>query len=185
MTTRQSQNRSHRFSYLFNLVVTLWIVEFINALVNHKFCRWGIYPRAAAGLVGIPLSPLLHTSLAHLALNTGPIIILGGLISLNSKRLFLSVSCLATLLGGMLLWIFGRPAYHVGASGLIFSYFGFLVSRGIFNQKIGPLIVSILTLFIYGSLIWGVLPTLTPVSWEGHLSGLVAGVFIAKRYQHT
>jgi len=133
-----------------------------------------------SGLAGIPLSPFLHGSFAHLSLNTLPLVTLGGLLILQGKRLFLSVSLWIILLSGAALWLLGRSAYHVGASSVLFGYFGYLVARGWYERSISALLVALLTLVLYGSIVWGVLPTRAYISWEGHLFGLLAGVLVAR-----
>jgi membrane associated rhomboid family serine protease len=160
-------------------VVLLWIVECVNALLDHHLNRWGILPRTLAGLVGIPLSPFLHGSFAHLILNTVPLITLGGLVILRGTRLFLTVSLWITLLSGAALWLLGRSAYHVGASSVLFGYFGYLVARGWYERSVTALLVALLTLGLYGGIVWGILPTRSYISWEGHLFGLLAGVLVA------
>jgi membrane associated rhomboid family serine protease len=133
-----------------------------------------------SGLAGIPLSPFLHGSFAHLSLNTLPLVTLGSLLILQGKRLFLSVSLWIILLSGAALWLLGRSAYHVGASSVLFGYFGYLVARGWYERSISALLVALLTLVLYGSIVWGVLPTRAYISWEGHLFGLLAGVLVAR-----
>jgi membrane associated rhomboid family serine protease len=162
------------------LIATVWVVEGINFFTGHQLCRWGIFPRTITGLVGIPLSPFLHGSIVHLLANTVPLAILGGLTGLHGRLKFLETTVIIILVGGGGVWILGRPSYHVGASGLIFGYFGFLVLRGYYKKSIGSFLVSIITLFIYGGLLWGLLPTIPHVSWEGHLCGLVGGIVAAK-----
>jgi membrane associated rhomboid family serine protease len=157
----------------------LWIVEAVNYISGHKLSMLGIYPRTLKGLVGIPLSPFLHSGIIHLILNTVPLIILGCLVILHGRRIFLEITFFIIVAGGAAVWIIGRSSYHVGASGLIFGYFGYLVSRGIFNKKISSLVISFITVLIYGSLFWGLLPTLSRISWEGHLSGFAAGILAA------
>ena len=176
MTLKTDHKKRNRFAVLVYLVAALWIVEGINFFTGHKLCSWGILPRTLSGLVGIPLSPFLHSSIMHLVINTGPMVILGGLIILGNKKLFLELTFLIVILGGVMLWIIGRPSYHVGASGLVFGYFGYLVSKGIFKISILNLAVSMGTLFVYGGLLWGLLPVFSHISWEGHLCGLVAGI---------
>lgn len=170
----------HRFAPLVIMVLILWLTELINVLMGHELCRWGILPRTLEGLKGIFFSPLLHTSIPHLAINTGPLVILGGAISLQSKKIFLNTTIFIVLIGGGLLWLFGRPAYHVGASSLIFGYFGYLAFRGFFNKNIGALLISVFTLFAYGGFFWSMLPTTSHISWEGHLSGFIAGLLAAR-----
>lgn len=172
--------RRQQILALLGCVAFLWSIECVNALLDHRLNRWGILPRTLAGLVGIPLSPFLHGSFAHLILNTVPLVTLGGLVALQGTRLFLTVSLWITLLSGAALWLLGRSAYHVGASSVLFGYFGYLVARGWHERSVTALLVAVLTLGLYGGIVWGVLPTRSYISWEGHLFGLLAGVLVAR-----
>ena len=161
-------------------IALLWGVELANAMVDHHLNAWGIVPRTAMGLVGIPLSPFLHAGSQHMMLNMMPLAVLGSLIALHGRRLFIEVSLIIIFLGGAGVWLFGRLAYHVGASGLIFGYFGYLVGRGWYERSILSILLALVTIFFYGGIIWGVVPTQTYVSWETHLFGLFAGVVAAR-----
>src|SRR5215471_7236939 len=172
--------RRQQILLLLGCVALLWSIECVNALLGHRLNRWGVLPRTLSGLVGIPLSPFLHGSFAHLSLNTLPLVTLGGLLVLQGKRLFLSVSLWIILLSGTALWLLGRSAYHIGASSVLFGYFGYLVARGWYERSVPALLVAFLTLVLYGSIVWGVLPTRAYISWEGHLFGLLAGVLVAR-----
>ena len=174
------ERRRQQILLLLGCVALLWSIECVNALLGHRLNRWGVLPRTLSGLAGIPLSPFLHGSFAHLSLNTLPLVTLGGLLILQGKRLFLSVSLWIILLSGAALWLLGRSAYHVGASSVLFGYFGYLVARGWYERSISALLVALLTLVLYGSIVWGVLPTRAYISWEGHLFGLLAGVLVAR-----
>lgn len=162
------------------LLLAVWIVEAVNLFMGHQLCRWGILPRTVSGLMGIPLSPFLHGSLLHLFANTIPLAILGGFTCLHGRLKFVEISVIIILVGGSGVWLLGRPSYHVGASGLIFGYFGFLVSRGYYQKSLASILISTITVISYGGLLWGVLPSIGYVSWEGHLCGLVAGIVAAK-----
>ncbi len=166
------------------VVVLLWAAEAANIATGHHLNTWGILPRTLSGLRGIPLSPFLHANIGHLLVNTLPFLVLGGLVALQGRRAFLGVSLFAILCGGTAVWLFGRHSYHIGASGLIFGYFGYLVARGWYERSLPSILIALVTLFFYGGLVWGVLPTTTYISWEGHLFGLLAGV-ISARIQGT
>jgi membrane associated rhomboid family serine protease len=165
---------------LIGCVALLWGIECVNMLLGHRLNQWGILPRTLTGLVGIPLSPFLHGSFTHLILNTVPLVTLGSLVAFYGTRVFLTVSLWIVLLSGAALWLLGRSAYHVGASSVIFGYFGYLVARGWYERSVIALLVALLTLMLYGSIVWGVLPTRFYISWEGHLFGLLAGVLVAR-----
>ena len=108
-----------------------------------------------------------------------PFLVLGGLVAIRGARAFVSTSLFIVLLGGAALWLFGRFSYHIGASTLIFGYFGYLVARGWYERSIWSILTAFLTLFLYGSIIWGVVPTRSFISWEGHLFGLLSGILSA------
>jgi membrane associated rhomboid family serine protease len=168
------------FYLIAGFVALIWAIELLNFATGHAMDTLGLLPREPSGLIGIPLSPLLHGSFGHVALNTLPLIVLGGFVAIEGRRRFLQLSALVIVVGGSALWVLGRSAYHVGASGLIFGYFGYLLARGWYERSIGAIAVALLTLVLYGSMLWGVLPTQPYVSWEGHLFGLGAGVLAAR-----
>jgi len=172
--------RRQQILLILGCVALLWLVECVNALLDHRLNRWGILPRTLAGLAGILLSPFLHGSFAHLILNTLPLVTLGGFVALQGTRIFFAVSLWIILLSGAALWLLGRSAYHVGASSVLFGYFGYLVARGWCERSVTALLVALLTLVLYGGIVWGVLPTRPFISWEGHLFGLLAGVLVAR-----
>ena len=176
MQTRRWQ----QIPLMLGCVAFLWSIECVNALLDHRLNRWGILPRTLAGLWGIPLSPFLHGSFTHLILNTVPLVTLGGFVAFYGARIFLAVSLWIILLSGAALWLLGRSAYHVGASSVLFGYFGYLVACGWYERSVTALLVALLTLVLYGSIVWGILPTRSFISWEGHLFGLLAGVLVAR-----
>lgn len=161
-------------------VCLIWAVEAVNVLSGRQLTSLGILPRHLSGLIGIPLSPFVHGSVSHAMVNTVPFLVLGGLVALRGAKAFLSVSVFVILCGGAALWLFGRASYHVGASGLIFGYFGYLVARGWYERSTAAILMALLTLFLYGGLVWGVLPSRSFISWEGHLFGMFAGVLAAR-----
>ncbi len=173
----------HAFFWLLIFVASLWVVEIADALTNLNLDQYGILPRNVTGLRGIPLSPLLHGDFSHLISNTGPLVVLGGLISLRGhSRLFWS-SVFIIFVGGALVWltagIVTGYGIHIGASGLVFGYFGYLAARGLYERSLSSILISIAVIAVYGTIIFGILPTNEFVSWEGHLFGLIAGVLYA------
>ncbi len=171
------------------LIGLIWTVELINGLLGHRLGLYGIVPRNLEGLRGVLFWPFLHAGLPHLVANTVPLLILGGLASLQGSavratRQFWEVTAEIAIVGGFGVWCFGRASIHIGSSGLIFGYFGFLLARAWYERKPGSMALALVTVFLYSGLIWGVLPTRGFVSWEGHLFGLLSGVAAAKlRFQ--
>jgi membrane associated rhomboid family serine protease len=157
----------------------IWIVYLVSILVP-GIHRYGVIPRTTIGLVGIPAMPFLHANLHHLLSNTAPLLILLVLLS-GSRAESWEVVASITFLGGGLLWVFGRPAVHIGASGLVSGLATFLILAGFLEQRIVPLVIAIAVGFLYGgSVLLGVLPRLhSSVSWEGHLFGAIAGAIVA------
>lgn len=166
--------------WILGFVVLIWVIELINFSIGHRLSDWGILPRTLKGLKGIPLSPFLHASLLHIMMNTIPLAVLGGFVMLNGRQIFLEISIIIILASGTALWLFGRSSYHVGASGLIFGYFGYLVLRAWYDRSLKSFIIAFATVFLYGGIIWGLLPTFSRISWEGHLFGLLAGILAAR-----
>ncbi|MDQ7076151.1 MAG: rhomboid family intramembrane serine protease [Gammaproteobacteria bacterium] len=170
---------------LLYFIALLWLIEIINTLLGHRLNTWGILPRQLAGLPGILLWPLLHGGFFHLISNTVPLLILGYLVSLRGTKNFVHLTLFITLTSGLGVWLFARTAWHVGASGLIFGFFGYLLARGWFERSLKSAAIALLVAVVYGSLIFGVLPRGGQVSWEGHLFGLLAGVLAARYLSNT
>ncbi len=168
----------------FILVAIIWIVFALQS-IGFNLGQFGIYPRHTSGLVGIVASPFLHGSLAHIVSNTLPLLVLSVLLFLFYPKLAIRVIIFSMLIGGILVWLFARSAFHIGASGLIFSLLGFILASGIFRKNAMSIIIAIIVFFIYGGVIWGVLPSDPNVSFEGHLFGFIAGCFLAYTYRNT
>ena len=147
------------------------------ALVSRKLAaRLAIVPRTAAGLPGLVTSPFVHANLAHLAANLPPFLVLGYLVLRRDAPHFVEVAATITLAQGLLLWLFGRNAAHVGMSGVIFGFFGYLLAAAWFTQTAPDLLAAGGVLLFYGGMLAGVKPARDGTSWEGHLCGLLAGL---------
>ena len=158
----------------------MWLIEVFERISGFNFDAWGIRPRSLKGLPGILLSPFLHLDFQHLIANTLPFVILGGLVLVSSARTFISVSLNIIVLAGLGVWLIaGRQEIHIGASGLVFGYFGFLIMRGWFERSLSSIFIAVVVFAVYGGMIWGVLPVQRGVSWEGHLMGFLAGAAAA------
>jgi membrane associated rhomboid family serine protease len=158
----------------------IWCVFIIGHVLPFRLESFGITPRTFRGLVGIPMAPFLHANLAHLISNTVPLTVLLLLLA-GSKARSWAIVVYIVLLSGALLWMFGRPAIHIGASGLIYGLIAYLIVSGISERRIVPMMIAIVVGFLYGgTLASGVLPTsASHISWEGHLFGAIAGGGIA------
>jgi membrane associated rhomboid family serine protease len=169
-----------RFIPILVLTAACWLVFLVNNLMwGGDFDQYGIRPRQISSLPGILFATFLHGSYQHLAANTLPLLILGGILCLRSRGEFVLVTVAGILLGGGLTWLFARNACHIGASELIFCYFGYLASLACFNRTFGTLCLSVVCILGYGGIVRGIVPTSTSISWESHLAGLVAGVALA------
>lgn len=163
------------------LVGLMWGLEILDTFVfNRGLDTLGILPRQQIGLRGILFAPFLHAGFAHLAANTVPFIVLGWLIMAQSITNFVVVSVICIVLGGLGTWLFGATGLHVGASGVIFGYLGFLLTRYYFDRRLSSGIVALFVGVTYGSVLWGVLPSVPGISWEGHLFGFLSGILAAR-----
>ena len=177
--TRELQSHA---AILGGFVSLFWIIEIVDAfLFGGRLNAYGVRPRSIEGLEGILFMPFLHGNFPHLAANTLPFVTLGWLIMLREISDFFIVSAVTVLVSGLGVWLTGAPnSVHIGASGLIFGYFGFLLLRGYFERSFTSILLSLIVGFFYGSLIWGVLPSQPGVSWQGHFFGFVGGILTAQ-----
>ena len=161
------------------LLGSLWVIHFLDFIIPVSFQKLGILPRTVSGLKGIIFSPFLHGNLMHLISNSLPIFILTLTLFVIYPRIAFMVWSLIALLGGSLVWLFGRHAYHIGASGVIYGLMAFLIASGIFRRNLKSMFIAIIIFFLYGGIIWGVFPTHPWVSWEAHLMSFLVGILLA------
>lgn len=159
----------------------MWLVEVADAVLPANLDAYGIRPRSADGLTGVALAPLLHVGFGHLLANTVPFLVLGVLVAADGSRVFWRATAVVVLLGGLGAWLIGDPGtVIVGASSLVFGYLTFLLARAFWARRPAYAVVAVLVLFLYGGLLLGVLPGTPGVSWQGHLTGALAGVVAAR-----
>jgi membrane associated rhomboid family serine protease len=158
----------------------IWFVFILESLLPFQLESFGITPRTSHGLIGIVTSPFLHANLQHLISNTVPLIVLLFLLA-GSKSNSWAVVAAIVIFSGALLWLLGRPATHIGASGLIYGLIAYLLVSGFREQRILPMLTALIVGFLYGgTLLFGILPTAgADVSWDGHLFGAIAGGAVA------
>ena len=161
----------------------MWITKIIECYFDASFISFGVYPQTLKGLRGILFSPFIHKDITHLFNNSYPILFLGGLLCGVYKKISLKIFTYLFFISGFWLWIIGRPSFHIGASGMIYALASFLFFSGVFRKNSKLAAVSLIIIFLYGSMIWGILPTKEPISWEGHLSGFVSGILLAFFYK--
>ena len=165
-------------------VLLLWGIHLIEVLSDEELAAFmGILPRQAEGLLGIVTFPLIHGGWGHLSSNSLPLIILGTAILFFYRPIALRSIAFIYLLHGALVFLAARPVTHIGASGLVYGFAAFLLTSGILRRERSLMALSMLVIFIYGGMIWGVLPIREGVSWEGHLFGAIAGIAAAFYYR--
>lgn len=166
---------------LVGVVALLWLTELVDSLLlaDRLQTRLGIIPRQTNGLDGIVFAPALHANLGHLIANTVPLVVLGGLVMLRGVRRWAIVTVIVAVMGGGLTWLLAGSGNHIGASGIVFGYLGYLVATAFVERRLGPAIVAVIAVALYGGAVAGFVPQ-AGISWESHLFGAVAGVVAAR-----
>lgn len=165
-----------------------WLVFIIERLNEFNFLAYGILPRKLSGIIGIITSVFIHGDIQHISSNTLPILVLGMMLFYFYKKIAKATFVWIWLVSGIWLWIGGRSSevnlmYHIGASTLIYGLATFLFFSGVVRRHLRLMVVSALVVFLYGSIMWGIFPLKSEISWEGHLFGALAGVLVAYNYR--
>jgi len=166
-------------------VVALWLIKLIEYEYSFDFSGWGIYPREIDGLWGILFSPLIHGNFAHLAANTIPMFVLMFSLFFFYRKSSALIFVLIYLSTGLLVWLGGREAWHIGASGLIYGLAAFLFLSGVLSSNVRLLTISLVVAFFYGGLFWGIFPIKPEISWESHLWGALSGLTLAVLFRKS
>lgn len=165
-------------------IILLWLIMFLESQLEASFHYLGIYPLEVRGLAGIITSPFIHNDYSHLFNNTIPLFILGTAVFYFYSDIAFSVAGWSWLLTGLFVWIAGREAWHIGASGLVYSLASFLFFSGIIRKYFRLMALSLLVVFLYGSMVWGMFPLIDiHISWESHMLGAGAGLILAILYR--
>ncbi len=164
-------------------LIIIWLIKISEILLNINFTFLGIFPLKTKGLVGIITAPLIHSDIEHLIANSVPILILGTGIFYFYNKIAYKVFFLSYFIANVWIWLGARHAYHIGASGLVYSFASFLFVSGMIRKNMRLMAISLLVVFLYGSMIWGVLPLQPHISWESHLMGAIAGLVLAVYYK--
>jgi membrane associated rhomboid family serine protease len=171
------------------IVLVMWIVKLVEITFSIDLTQYGLIPLNARGLLGIITSPFLHEGFSHLFGNSVPIFVLSGLLFYFYPELAWRVLLLIYLITGIWVWVFARgTGVHIGASGIVNGLAAFLFLSGILRRETKLMAITLLTAFLYGSIIWGIFPQFFPlknISWESHLMGLMAGAILAIYYRKT
>jgi membrane associated rhomboid family serine protease len=166
-------------------VFLMWLVKFVEILFETDFSRFGIYPLKIQGIPGIFLSPFIHSGFSHLFSNTIPLFFLGVALFYFYSEVALSVFAWTYFLTGLLVWFAGRDAWHIGASGIVYGLASFLFFSGILRRYFRLIALSLLIVFLYGSMVWGLFPGIYKnVSWESHMLGFFVGIVLAVIYMN-
>lgn len=171
--------------FMLNILAGLWIFNLINwFLLRSRLNLLGLYPRSLFGLVGIIFSPFLHADFNHLFFNTIPLFVLGMFILGLGPDVFIAATICIGLLSGITVWLVGRKYLHIGASGIISGYFGFVLCLAYLHPTVISLVLALVALYYFGSILAGILPTSEKVSWESHFIGLFSGLIVAYLFWH-
>ena len=164
------------------MVALMWLATAVNwLLLGGAWLRFGVRAHDPSGFwPNLVFAPFLHVGLAHLLANTVPFIVLGGLIALQSPWRFAAVTVVGAVAGAMVAWLLGPSgSVHIGASGLVFAYFGWLIVRAVRERSVLAIVIGLLTLAVYGGVLWGLSPFQIGISWQDHLGGLLGGLAAA------
>ena len=162
-----------------SFAATLWLIKIIESVIGVNLYNYGIYPGQLSGLSGIFLAPLIHSSFTHLFTNTAPLLILGTALFYGypkSAKIVVPALYIGT---GLAVWLFARPAYHIGSSGLTFGFMFFVFTIGVIRWDRRAIALSMIVFFLYGSMIWGIFPGNADISYESHFFGGLIGFLLA------
>ena len=181
---RVTRTFKQQVSTLSATVGATWTAFVVNGIAGGALMQYGVIPRTLTGLRGILFAPFLHANMQHLIANTIPFLAMGWLVMLRDARHFLPVTIFAMLGSGLMAWLLGAPgSVHIGASGVVFGYFGFLLLGGWYARSFISISLSILVAVLWGGLVLGIAPGQVGISWQSHLGGFIAGVLAARRYR--
>jgi len=166
------------------IIFMIWLVKIVEVADHLDLFYYGIFPRRISGLIGIIAAPFIHANFNHLINNSVPFFFLLTAIFYFYQKVAWRVLMISYLATGVMVWCIARSSYHVGASGLVYSFASFLFVSGIIRRNINLLAISLLVIFMYGSMVWGVFPYRPDMSWESHLVGLTIGILLAIFYRH-
>jgi len=165
------------YPYLIKLGLLLCLLVWLNQLSSFRLSLLGIYPRKLWSILGIVCSPFLHANFGHLFSNLIPLWVLSLLLLTFGPEFYVKLSSCLILMTGSFIWLFGRPGLHIGASGLVTAYWGFLVSQALLGQfELYHLLIGFICIYYFIGIFFGIFPRQDIVSWEGHLFGLISGI---------
>jgi len=161
------------------LVVLIVGIKIFEEYLGVRWAKYGVFPRSLEGVLGIITTPFIHGDWKHVFNNSVPLLVLGTSLRYFYKDISKEVFLWSWLMSGLWLWAIGRPSFHIGASGIVYALASFLFFSGLIRKHTSLMAVSFVVVFLYGSMVWGIFPIKEHISWEGHLSGGLAGIILA------
>jgi len=184
MTRTAAEKLKPQMKLLGGALAFMWAVFLATALSGGELLSLGVIPRTTIGLRGILFAPFLHGSLAHIIANSIPFFVLGWLVMLRDSGHFLPVTLFAIVGSGVAAWLLGAPgSVHIGASGVVFGYLGFLILSGWYARSVASILLSLLVTVLWGGMVIGVMPGQAGISWQAHLGGFLGGVLAARMFR--
>ncbi len=174
---------SESIFYPLMFLVIIWALKILEIASGLNLGVLGIYPRHIAGMPGIIFAPLIHGNISHLFSNSGPVLVLGSAVFYFYRPVAFRVIFYSWAITGILVWLGGREAFHIGASGLIYAIASFLFFSGFIRKSIELIAISFIVVFLYGGMFWGIFPIMEGISWETHLMGAIAGFGLSVYYR--
>lgn len=166
-----------QFPLLF--IIFIWVIQLVQVFTGLDFARYGLLPHTTKGLIGIITAPLIHSNFNHIISNTIPLLLLGSGIFYFYKDVAHKMFFMVFLIPGILVWFLGRSSYHIGSSGIVYGFVTFVFFSGLIRRDNRSIALALIVTFLYGSLIWGILPLSRDISWEYHLFGALTGIYAA------
>jgi membrane associated rhomboid family serine protease len=173
----------HTFFFPVFFVFILWLVKFCEIVFDYPLYNLGVYPRHIKGIIGVITAPLIHADFGHLISNSIPLLVLGAGLFYYYRTVAYKIFFLILFATGFWVWVSARPSYHIGASGVVYGLATFMFVSGAIKKNMSLAAFSLVVVFLYGNLIWGVLPVIPHISWESHLMGAIAGIVMAVYYK--
>jgi len=170
------------FTVPFLFVFLIWFIYWLEIQCNWNFNKHGIYPRDLIGFKGVFVSPFIHSDTSHVFSNSVPLFVLSASLFYFYREVAVKVLVIGGFLTGFLTWCIARPSFHIGASGIVYLLFSFIFFSGIIKKHYRLVAMSLIAIFLYGGMIWYVLPIKEGMSWEGHLSGFIIGLILSFFY---
>lgn len=173
----------HTFFFPVLFIILIWLIKFIEIVFDFPLYNFGVYPRHLKGVIGVFTSPLIHADFGHLVSNSIPIFVLGSGLFYYYRTVAYKIFFLILFATGFWVWVSARPSYHIGASGVVYGLASFMFTSGAIKKNMSLAAFSLVVVFLYGNMIWGVLPVMPHISWESHLMGAIAGIVMAFHYK--